>query len=76
MGRRGRPKKVAGEKKGRILQVRVEAAEKETFKAAARLAGLDLSAWARERLRAAARSELSGAGHEVAFLSDKTRKKG
>ena len=66
---RGRPPKPPDQTKGKILQVRVEEAEREGFKAAASLSGLDLSAWARERLRAAARKELTSARREVAFLS-------
>jgi hypothetical protein len=65
---RGRPPKPPDQTKGKILQVRVEDAEREGFRAAAVLAGLDLSAWARERLRTAARKELTSAGREVAFL--------
>ena len=67
--KRGRPQKPLDQTKGNILQVRVEEVEREGFKAAAALAGLDLSAWARERLRAAARKELTSAGQEVAFLA-------
>jgi hypothetical protein len=50
------------------LDMRIEESEKEGFRAAAELAGLDLSAWIRERLRLAARKELDAAGLEVAFL--------
>jgi uncharacterized protein (DUF1778 family) len=65
----GRPPKGADKKKSAHLDMRLEEVEKETFKAAAELAGLDLSAWIRERLRSAARVELEGAGREVAFLT-------
>ena len=67
--KRGRPQKPPDQTKGKILQVRVEEVERAGFKAAAALAGLDLSAWARERLRTAARKELSSAGRTVAFLA-------
>ena len=66
---RGRPKKDAGRTKGEYLDIRLEAAEKQAFRDAANLAGLDLSAWVRERLRATARKELEGARLPVAFLA-------
>ena len=44
------------------------AAEKRAFRDAADVAGLDLSAWVRERLRASARKELQGVGKKAAFL--------
>jgi hypothetical protein len=50
------------------LQVRVTDPEKAAFDTAADLAGLDMSAWVRERLRLAARSELEGYGKTVSFL--------
>jgi antitoxin component of RelBE/YafQ-DinJ toxin-antitoxin module len=55
--------------KAAILQVRVQEAEKQAFHAAAELAGLDLSAWVRERLRLLARRELEKAGQPVPFLN-------
>ena len=67
--RPGRPKKAAGERKGRYLQVRVDGAEKAAFDAAAALNGLDVSSWVRLRLRESARRELTQAGQEVAFLA-------
>jgi hypothetical protein len=66
--RRGRPKKSPDRAKGDYLDIRLEAAEKQAFRDAANLAGLDLSAWVRERLRATARKELEGASLPVAFL--------
>lgn len=66
--RPGRPPKGSDKIKGIRLDMRLEAVEKESFKDAADLAGLDLSAWIRERLRAAARKELEGASLSVAFL--------
>ena len=67
----GRPPKGSGKTKSAYLDMRLEEAEKESFRAAAELAGLDLSAWIRERLRTAARRELEGAGREVAFLQER-----
>ena len=66
--KRGRPPKPPGKGKGDHLQVRLEAAEKEAFTTAAQLAGIDLSAWVRERLRSASRKELAVVGERVAFL--------
>ncbi len=65
---RGRPPKTRDTAKTRYLQVRVTDPEKVAFDAAANLAGLDTSAWVRERLRLAARNELEGYGKPVAFL--------
>src|SRR5262249_13797853 len=53
-----------GHKKGMKtgwMKLRVVPAEKTTFEEAAELAGLSLSAWARERLRRAAIRELEAA---------------
>jgi uncharacterized protein (DUF1778 family) len=69
--RLGRPPKGSDKIKGIRLDMRVEAAEKEAFRAAAELSGLDLSAWIRERLRAASRRELIEAGRQVPFLQQK-----
>lgn len=67
--RRGRPPKTDERRKAEYLDIRLEAAEKIAFRDAAELAGLDLSAWVRERLRAAARKELDAVDRPVAFLS-------
>jgi hypothetical protein len=64
----GRPPKDPAKKKGEFLQVRVDDAEKQAFNAAADLAGIDLSAWVRERLRLIARRELEKSGQPVPFL--------
>ena len=48
--------------------MRVDEGEKEAFRVAAELSGLEMSGWIRERLRAAARKELSGAGKPVPNL--------
>jgi hypothetical protein len=66
--RRGRPPKGSDGIKSVHLDMRLEQSEKEAFRAAAKLAGLDLSAWIRERLRRLARAELEKAGQSVAFL--------
>jgi hypothetical protein len=68
---RGRPPKKKDAAKTRYLQVRVTDPEKAAFDAAADLAGLDMSAWVRERLRLAAREELEGYGKPVSFLGKK-----
>jgi hypothetical protein len=50
------------------LQIRLHPAEKEAFESAAELAGIALSAWVRERLRAAAIRELEGIGRSAPFI--------
>lgn len=64
----GRPKKSITRNKS--LEVRVEANEKQDFKDAADLAGIPLSAWARERLRRTAVRELEDAAIPIAFLGN------
>jgi len=66
--KRGRPPKGAGRTKSEYLDIRVETTEKQAFRDAADLAGLDMSAWIRERLRANARKELEAAKLPVAFM--------
>ena len=51
-----------------LLKLRVQDSEKHGFQEAAELAGISLSAWARERLRKIARTELEKAGRQVPFL--------
>lgn len=51
-----------------LLQLRLTPEEKEGFQRAADLAGVALSAWVRERLRSAARRELTDAGEQVPFF--------
>jgi uncharacterized protein (DUF1778 family) len=65
--RRGRPRKGSNELKGIRLDMRIQVAEKDGFRTAAEIAGLDLSAWIRERLRRIARQELLKAGRTVPF---------
>jgi uncharacterized protein (DUF1778 family) len=67
--RRGRPPKGSGKIKSIRLDMRLQEAEKEGFRAAAELSGLELSAWIRERLRRIAREELESAGKDVPFLT-------
>ncbi len=50
------------------LQIRLEPQEKQAFEEAASLAGIALSAWVRERLRAATIRELEGVGRTVPFV--------
>jgi hypothetical protein len=50
------------------ILIRVEPAEKDGFRAAADVAGIDLSAWIRERLRRAARQELEEARQPIPFI--------
>jgi uncharacterized protein (DUF1778 family) len=66
--KRGAPKKASGQIKDELIQLRVKAAEKETFRAAAKLSGLSMSSWMRERLLERGREELEQAGQSVPFL--------
>jgi predicted HicB family RNase H-like nuclease len=66
--KRGRPPKDEDRLHSESLLVRVEVNEKEAFKDAAALAGVSLSAWARERLRQVASRELKSAAQPIAFL--------
>jgi len=50
------------------FKLRLSLGEKEGFQKAADLAGITLSAWVRERLRSAARRELTEAGEQVPFF--------
>jgi hypothetical protein len=50
------------------MEIRLQADEKSAFQSAARLAGIPLSAWVRERLRGASIRELEGAGLKVPFI--------
>jgi uncharacterized protein (DUF1778 family) len=65
----GRPRKNSVLLKSESLLVRLEPDEKRAFSDAARLSGLDVSAWVRDRLRQVARKELEGADQPVAFLA-------
>jgi hypothetical protein len=50
------------------IQIRIEPEEKQAFEEAAEIAGIGLSAWVRERLRASAIRELEGVGRAAAFV--------
>lgn len=69
--RLGRPPKGSDKIKSIRLDMRLNEAEKEGFRAAAELSGLDLSAWIRERLRQVAWKELEKAGRPVPFIENK-----
>jgi predicted HicB family RNase H-like nuclease len=66
--KRGRPPKDADSLRSESLLVRLETTEKKTFQEAARLAGVPLSTWVRERLRQVAVRELGKASRPVSFL--------
>ena len=66
--RRGQPERGSRKRKEQLLQIRVQADEKQSFEEAADLAGIAMSAWVRERLRNCARRELIDAGRKVPFL--------
>ena len=51
-----------------LLQLRLTPDEKEGFQKAADITGVALSAWVRERLRSAARRELTESGEQVPFF--------
>jgi hypothetical protein len=68
--RRSSRKNGSGRRREELLQVRVTGAEKEAFDEAANLSGIAMSAWVRERLRAAAVRELEAASRPVAFLEN------
>jgi hypothetical protein len=70
----GRPPKSVEDSKTQYLQVRVTSSEKEGFDQAANLAGVPLSTWVRERLRAIARQELKEFGEVVPFIHKKKDK--
>lgn len=52
------------------LNVRLTDKEKAGFDLASEIAGLSLSSWVRERLRAKAIRELEDAGHKVPFIPE------
>jgi hypothetical protein len=66
--RPGRPRKSSHQLKAEYLDVRLDLAEKRTFRDAADLAGLPISTWVRDRLRAAAIRELEAASRPIAFF--------
>jgi hypothetical protein len=50
------------------LQIRLQPKEKEAFEIAAKLSGIPLSSWVRERLRRSTIRELEEAGFQIPFL--------
>lgn len=66
--RRGRPRKGSGEAKSESLLLRLEPGEKQAFGDAARVAGVPLTVWIRERCRKVALRELTDAGLPVGFV--------
>ena len=56
-------------KKDTQVLIKLSEAEKEGFKKAAEISGIGFSAWARQRLRAAAIRELQEVGEKVIFLT-------
>jgi hypothetical protein len=54
----------------KFVQLDLDEREKLAFQMASVLAGVALGSWARERLRSAARRELTDFGHKVPFLPD------
>lgn len=54
--------------KTETMKLRLQLQEKTAFEEAAELAGISVSAWARERLRAACIREFEGAGLKVPFV--------
>lgn len=54
--------------KSEIIQIRLTKPEKEGFVRAAEIAGISVSAWTRERLRAAAIRDLENARQDVPFI--------
>jgi hypothetical protein len=69
---RGRPPGSTGKAKTELLQLRVDQLEKQGFAEAAELAGIGVSAWARERLRQICRKELEQHGRKAPFLLRET----
>jgi uncharacterized protein (DUF1778 family) len=57
-----------GVKREDQLVIRLTPEEKEGFEQAANIAGVGLSAWARERLRTAAIQDLQRVGYKIPFL--------
>jgi hypothetical protein len=58
--------------KTEMMKLRLRPDEKTAFEEAADLAGISVSAWVRERLRAACIRELEGAGLKVPFVRQLT----
>jgi uncharacterized protein (DUF1778 family) len=56
-------------KKDEQILIRVSLEEKQGLERAAEIAGIGLSAWARQRLRSAAIKEHQEAGEKIIFLN-------
>lgn len=56
-------------KKEHRIEIRVSPEEKQGFEKAAEIAGIGVSAWARQKLRAAAIKELQEMGEKIVFLT-------
>lgn len=61
--------------KSKWVKIRLAPDEKQAFQNAADLAGASLSSWIRERLRRAARIELTDVGQQVPFIRTKSEGK-
>jgi hypothetical protein len=66
--KQGRPKLDKDKARGVLLQIRLNAAEKQAFSDAAEFSGESMSAWARAALRRIAREKLEEFGKPVPFL--------
>ena len=55
-------------KKDTQILIKVSETEKEGFKKASEIAGIGLSAWARQKLRSAAIKDLQEVGEKIPFL--------
>jgi hypothetical protein len=55
-------------KKDTQILIKLSETEKEGFKKAAEIAGIGLSAWARQKLRSAAIKDLQEVGEKIPFL--------
>ena len=66
MKKPGRPK--TSDPRSDYLDIRLTSAEKRGFNEAAKLAGVPLATWVRERLRLAAIRELESAGRRAPFI--------
>ena len=61
--------------KSEWVKIRIASDEKQAFQNAADLAGASLSGWMRERLRRAARIELTDVGQQVPFIRTKSEER-
>lgn len=59
-------------KKDEQILIRASVLEKQGFERAAEIAGIGLSAWARQKLRSAAIHELQEIGEKIPFLEPDT----